>query len=119
MDLIAIEMTEITRRSRSILLHHRDLALDHDLDPGERVVLWDSISGDYHSGKVLDINFTIDDATYRFEVGIRLPDELALARLTGVLSVGHQISTEQVINLLGRLREDAPAVQHLHAASRI
>ncbi|HEY9563980.1 MAG TPA: hypothetical protein VIR30_09445 [Nocardioides sp.] len=108
MELIAIEMAELTRRSRSILLNHSDLALDRGLDPGERVVLWDSISGDYHSGQVLDVDFTLEDTTYRFKIGIRLPDELALARLTGVASAGHQITTQQVIELLDSLRVDAP-----------
>lgn len=109
MELIAIEMAELTRRSRSILLNHSDLALDRGLEPGERVVLWDAVSGDYHSGTVLDIDFTLDDTTYRFDIGIRLPDELALARLTGVVSAGHQISTQQVIELLDGLRANSPA----------
>ncbi|MDT0203484.1 hypothetical protein [Nocardioides sp. AE5] len=103
MELIAIELSEFTRRSRSVLLHAADLALDAPLAEGERVVLWDSISGDYHSGTVLDADQ--NDGTYRFDVGIRLPDDLALARLTGVAPVGDQLSTNQVLDLLGSLRE--------------
>ncbi|MFS3127410.1 hypothetical protein ACLM5J_03290 [Nocardioides sp. Bht2] len=113
-ELIGIEMSELTRRSRSLLLNHSDLALERGLEPGERVVLWDSISGDYHSGTVADIDFSERDTHYRFEIGIRLPEELALDRITGMPSTSRTLEPHDVVNLLQQLREAAPMLSTLH-----
>ncbi|WP_110206936.1 hypothetical protein [Nocardioides daejeonensis] len=114
MELIGIEMSEFTRRARSILLNHSDLALDRGLEPGERVVLWDALSGDYHSGTVADIDFSLEDTHYRFEIGIRLPEDLALDRITGMPSSSRGLGTREVFALLQQLRADAPGLVHLH-----
>jgi len=114
MELIGIEMSELTRRSRSILLNHSDLALDRGLEPQEKVVLWDAVSGDYHSGTVADIDFSLDDTHYRLEIGIRLPEELALDRITGIPASSRGLGTREVFALLRQLRDDAPGLTHLH-----
>lgn len=116
MELIGIEMSDFTRRSRSLLLHHCDLALDRILVRGEKVVLWDAIFGDYHSGTVADVDHDGDHTHYRFEVGIRLPEELAVDRITGSSSVASSTSTapaldtRDVLALLHQLRGDAPGM---------
>ncbi len=117
MELIGIEMSDFTRRSRSILLNHADLALDRLLSEGERVVLWDSISGDYHSGAVADVDTATPEVQYRFEIGIRLPEELALDRITGMPSTSARLSNQDVVDLLEQLRSAATstAVVHGHA----
>lgn len=104
MELIGIEMSDFTRRARSILLNHADLALDIMLDEGERVVLWDSISGDYHSGTVVDVHLDGTAVQYRMEVGIRLPEELALDRITGMRSSSTRLSNQDIVDLLEQLR---------------
>ncbi|CAM3322811.1 hypothetical protein NODU109028_11510 [Nocardioides dubius] len=114
MELIGIEMSELTRRSRSLLLNHSDLALERGLDIGERVVLWDSVSCDYFSGLVADVDFSLEDTHYRFEIGIRLPEELALDRITGMPSTSRVLEPQDVVTLLQQLREAAPFLRDLH-----
>lgn len=116
MELIGIELSDFTRRSRSLLLHHCDLALDRILRPGEKVILWDAVSEDYHSGTVADVDHDGDHVHYRFEVGIRLPEQLALDRLTGFPTAATSestvpaLGTHEVLELLHQLRGDAPGM---------
>src|SRR5690606_30026477 len=104
MELIGIELSEFSRRSRSILLNHADLALDILLCEGERVVLWGPLSGDYHSGTVVDVHLDGTEVQYRMEVGIRLPEELALDRITEMSSTSARLSNQDIVDLLGKLR---------------
>ncbi len=104
MELIGIEMSDFTRRARSMLLNHADLALDFALDEGERLVLWDALSGDYHSGTVVDVDRFGSEVQYRVEIGIRLPEELALDRITGMRSTTARLSNQDIVDLLEQLR---------------
>ncbi|WP_235736887.1 hypothetical protein [Nocardioides alcanivorans] len=111
MELIGIELTEFTRRSRSILLKHCDLALDRVLLVGERVVLWEAVTSAYHSGTVVDTDVVGDgDLRYRLEVGLRLPEGIALDRVTGMSpdpsapSSCDLLDTHEVLALLRQLR---------------
>ncbi|WP_235738542.1 hypothetical protein [Nocardioides alcanivorans] len=86
MELIGIELTEFTRRSRSVLLKHCDLALDRVLLVGRtRRTL-----GSRHQRlplrhRIVDTDVVGDsDLRYRLEVGLRLPEGIALDRVTGM-----------------------------------
>lgn len=103
--LIGIELSEFTRRSRSLLLRHSDLALDRPLTPGEQIVLWDAVAGNYHAGSVVDAHKGDDDIDYRIRVGVRLPEALALDRITGLPSSSRELGTREVFALLRKLGE--------------
>lgn len=104
MELIAVPITTLVRRSRSVLVHHGDQALARGLELDERVVLYDELTGEFFSGSVADVTFELEDTDYRIEIGVRLPDELALERLTGMRSSTRLLSTQEVAELLGDLR---------------
>lgn len=103
--LIGIELSEFTRRSRSLLLHHSDLALERPLAPGEPIVLWDAVAGSYHAGSVVDAHSSDGDIDYRITVGVRLPESLALDRITGLPTNSAELGTREVFALLQKLRE--------------
>lgn len=106
MEIISIEMTELTRRRRSLLLRHGDLVLDRPLRRGERVVFWDAITGDYHAGSVADVVGSPTEPAYRFLIGIRLPEALAHDLLVGSRGDHDLLSTGQVLDALERLQPD-------------
>lgn len=81
MELIAVELSTFTRRTRSVVAQHSSTGLRRGLEPGERVILRDAADGEYYSARVVDLDFDLEDTHYRFEVGVRLPADLALERL--------------------------------------
>ena len=104
MELITIELSELVRRSRSVLVHHGEQHLPRGLDPLERVVIQDSLTGEYYAGTVADVQFEEHDTDYRVEIGVRLPEELALDRLTGMTNATRILGTQRVADLLADLR---------------
>ena len=104
MELITLEMTEIAKRSRSALVHHSDLALDRGLEPLERIVIQDNLTGEYYAATVAEVQFELEDTDYRLEIGVRLPMELALDRLTGLPGATQLMGTQRVADLLAQLR---------------
>jgi len=104
MELITIELSDLVRRSRSALVHHGEQHLPRGLDPLERVVIQDSLTGEYYAGTVADVQFEVDDTDYRVEIGVRLPEDLALDRLTGMTNATRILGTQRVADLLADLR---------------
>jgi hypothetical protein len=70
MEIIDVELDELTLRRRSLLVSHRRTSLDRGLEPGERVVLRDPCRGTY-SGHVADLGFELADTLYRIALGVR------------------------------------------------
>jgi hypothetical protein len=101
-ELIDIELTEFTRRSRSFVLAHSEAGLGRGLEYGERVLL--HTGGDeYRTAVVADIDFTIDDTQYRLILGGQVPAELALQRASvGTPTVSGRVSVHDVADLLAR-----------------
>lgn len=101
MELIDIELTEFTRRSRSVVLAHRDAGLDRGLEYGERVLL--HTGDEYRTAVVADIDFDLEDTHYRLILGGRVPAELAEERAGGsVASISGRVSVHDIADMLAR-----------------
>lgn len=101
MELIDIELSEFTRRSRSLVLAHREAGLDRGLEYGERVLL--HTGDEYRTAVVADIDFTLDDTQYRLVLGGRVPAEIALERAGRPSStVSGRVSVHDVADMLAR-----------------
>lgn len=102
MELIVTELSEFTRRSRSLMVAHGETDLDRGLEYGERVLVLSN--GDYRSAVVVDIDFELDDTHYRMVLGGRVPAELAEETLVGEIaqSTSGRVSVRDVADLLAR-----------------
>ena len=101
MELIDIELTEFTRRSRSVVLAHRESGLGRGLEYGERVLL--HTGGEYRTAVVADIDFDLEDTNYRLILGGRVPAELAQEKIDGtVASVSGKVSVHDIADMLAR-----------------
>lgn len=105
MMLVETEVTDFTRRSRSLLVSHNAAGLDRCLEPGEVVVVR---SGEEHwTGCVVDLDFTLDDTLYRLSLGGVVPAEQAEALLVGeapAAGAAPRVDVVDVLAMLGSLR---------------
>lgn len=92
MELIEMQLSEFTRRSRSLALTHAETGLSRGLEFGERILL--RSSDEYRTAVVADIEFTEDETHYRLVLGGRVPADLAEARLVGEINVVPGASSE-------------------------
>jgi hypothetical protein len=100
--LIDIELTEFTRRSRSVVVAHRASGLERGLEYGERVMIHTD-DDEYRTAVVADIDFTLDDTQYRLILGGRVPEDLALERIAdGRPAVSGQVSVHDIADMLAR-----------------
>lgn len=102
MELIAIELSEFTRRSRSLVVSHADSGLRRGLEFGERVIL--HTGGDeYRTAVVADVDFSLEDTHYRLILGGRVPAELVAEKVTGTApSLSGRVSVHDVADMLAR-----------------
>ena len=101
MELIDIELSEFTRRSRSVVIAHGSAGLTRGLEYGERVLL--RTGGEYRSAVVADIDFELEETHYRLVLGGRVPAHLALERI-GDTTPAHagRVSAYDVADMLAR-----------------
>ncbi len=104
MELIEIELSEFSRRSRSVVVTHSSTELSRGLEYGERVLVLD---GDgYRVAVVADIDFELADTTYRLVLGGRVSEEMAEEHLIGELDLTvpsmRRVSVDDVADLLAR-----------------
>lgn len=118
MESIEVTLSAFTLRSGSLAVAHREAGLTRGLEDGEHVVLHDA-GGEWHAASVADIDFTLDDTIYRLEIGARLSDEAARARLStdGADTAGRPVTTQDLLGLLGGLRTSSAALSAGIAAS--
>ena len=101
MKLIEIELSEFTRRSRSLVLAHSASGLDRGLEYGERVLV--NTGGEYRTAVVADIDFTLDDTQYRLVLGGRVPPELVEEKTrNSVPAVSGRVSVHDIADMLAR-----------------
>ena len=101
MELIDVELSEFTRRSRSFVLAHRASGLGRDLEYGERVLL--HTGGDeYRTAVVADIDSALADTVYRLILGGQVPAELVQEKVAGTPSVSGRVSVRDVADMLPR-----------------
>lgn len=99
MELIDIELSEFTRRSRSVVLTHSATGLGRGLEYGERVLL--QTGDEYRTAVVADIDFQPTDTHYRLVLGGLVPAELARER-AGVATpaVSGEVSVHDIAEML-------------------
>lgn len=101
MELIDIELSEFTRRSRSVVVAHGAAGLERGLEYGERVLL--HTGDEYRTAVVADIDFDLEDTHYRLILGGRVPAELAQERLEGTPApVSGRVSVRDIADMLAR-----------------
>ncbi len=105
MELIEIELSEFTRRSRSLAVQHGETGLTRGLEYGERVLI--RSAGVYRTAVVADIEFTAEETHYRLVLGGRVPTDLAEARLLGEINLDAgasraRVSVNDVADMLAR-----------------
>jgi hypothetical protein len=100
-ELIDIELSEFTRRSRSVVLAHSAASLSRGLEYGERVLL--HTGDEYRTAVVADIDFDLADTRYRLILGGRVPAELALERAGATTeSLSGRVSVHDIADMLAR-----------------
>ena len=112
-----IEPTELLRGpdGRTVLVAHSQTSLGRGLDHGEAVMLRVE-DGEFHVARVTDISFEPDDTVYTFELGGRIPEDLARERAEGLDPARDDLELHEIVDLLGDLRDqgtncDAPPEQ--------
>ncbi len=103
MEQIVVALSPFTRRSRSLAVSHIDQGLLRGLEPGEHVVVHDPVADEHFSAVVADVEFEIDDTSYRIEVGGRITAAEADEWLEPAGEGGH-LTTGEIVALLAELR---------------
>lgn len=98
---VALPTRLVVGPARTFPLHHSHTSLTRGLEPGEELVIVDA-DGEYHAAAVTDIAFTLDDTVYVLQTGVRLPEELAIARLEAADGV-RRGDVDGVVDLIGEM----------------
>lgn len=92
MELIVTEVSELTRRSRSLVVAHQETGLSRGLEYGERVLVLDG--SEYRTAVVVDLDFDLHETHYRLVLGGRVPARLAAKTLASDAGVPRSLSRE-------------------------
>jgi hypothetical protein len=103
MEIIELDAAVRVGGERTLVVGHSLTELTRGLEPRESVVLH-TADGDYYAAQVRGIEFELDDTIYTFDVGARLPEDLALERVEGLDPLEHDLSLHELVDLLGELR---------------
>ena len=118
MELIDIELSEFTRRSRSVVLVHSEADLARGLEYGERVLL--RTGDEYRTAVVADVDFTPTDTHYRLILGGLVPAELALERASVAgPAVPGRVSVHDIADMLTRAGAGQRIPMQRSAAERL
>ncbi|NYI45928.1 hypothetical protein BJ993_003008 [Nocardioides aromaticivorans] len=112
MEQIVVALSPFTRRSRSLGVSHRDHYLSRGLEPGEHVLVHDPLADEHFRAVVADVEFELDDTTYRLEIGGRITADEADEWLSPPAGDGH-LTTVEIVALLEELRRSE---RDVHAA---
>lgn len=103
MQIIVLDGTVQVRGERALVVGHSLTDLARGLDPREPVVLRTG-EGDCYAARVHAIDFELEDTIYTFEIGARLPEDLALERVDGLDPRRHDLTLHELVDMLGELR---------------
>ncbi len=104
MEIIELDASVQVRGERVLVVGHSQTALSRGLEPREQVVLR-TADEDHYAAQVSSIGFELEDTVYTFDVGARLPEDLALERVRGLDAEAHDLSLHELVDLLGDLRD--------------
>jgi hypothetical protein len=100
-EIIGMELSEFTRRSRSVVLRHYASSLSRRLEYGERVLL--HTGTEYRAAVVADIDVDLEDIQYRLVLGGVVPPELADGQPTeGSGQTSGRVSVHDLAGILVR-----------------
>lgn len=103
MEQLVVALSPFTRRSRSLGVSHRDHYLTRGLEPGEHVLLHDPLADEHFRAVVADVEFELDDTSYRLEIGGRITADEADEWLNPSAGDEH-LTTGEIVALLEELR---------------
>jgi len=83
MQLISLELSDATLRERAGRFTTAELGLGRDPEDRENVVIHDTWTGDYFTGLIATAFTSDGEAVHELRVGIRLPEAMAMSRVTG------------------------------------
>ena len=106
MEIIELDASVEIRGNRVLVVGHALTQLTRGLEPREHVVLR-TADADHYAAQVRSVEFELDDTIYTFDVGPRLPEDLALERVSGLDPQVHDLSLHELVDLLGELRDHA------------
>lgn len=104
MEIIELDTSVVLRGERRLVVGHSLTNLTRGLEQGEPVLLRGA-DGEHYAGLVRGIEFELDDTIYTFEVGARLPEDLALERAEGLDPRRHDLGLHEIVDLLADLRD--------------
>lgn len=105
MEQIQSPLTAFTLRSGSVRVSHLESGLGRGLDLGEQLVVCDPSSGLHVTATVADVDFELEDTTYRLALGREITAGEAAEWLTaGESNQVPRLSTRDVTALLDILR---------------
>lgn len=112
MQQIHATLTAFTVRSGSLRVSHVASGLSRGLDHGEHVLVHDPLTGVDHTAVVADVDFELEDTTYRLELGSQISAEQAAewSRPDGSLPA-EWVTTSDIVELLGALRRSSASVE--------
>ncbi|HET6167279.1 MAG TPA: hypothetical protein VFE07_10660 [Marmoricola sp.] len=120
MEVIGLELSEFTRRSRSVVLRHHAAGLGRRLEYGERVLL--DTGAELRAAVVADIDVDLDDTQYRLVLGGVVPPELAEGRRTvdmDAAAVSGRVSVHDLADILVRAGAGQRIPMQRQAAERL
>lgn len=111
MELIAVpvgaaRLTGSATPGGEFVVSHSASGLARGLELDEEVVVVDP-DGEFHAALVVDLEFDLQDTHYVLELGVRLPPETVRQRLAEAADRPADRGLGDVLDLLGRLRDDA------------
>lgn len=107
MEIVELDPSVHVRGERAAIVAHGLTGLTRGLEHGEAVVLR-TADGDHYAARVDRIDFDLEDTFYTFDIGARLPEDLALERLAGLDPSTHDLAMHELVDLLGELGKDDP-----------
>lgn len=104
MQLISLELSDAALRERAGRFTTLELGLGRDPEAQENVVIHDTWTGDYFTG-LIGSAFTSDgEAVHELRLGMRLPESMAMARVTGFPAASAPQQARPLADLYAELR---------------
>jgi hypothetical protein len=104
MQLISLELSDATLRERAGRFTTAELGLGRDPEEHENVVIHDTWTGDYFTGMIATAFTSDGDAVHELRLGMRLPEAMAMARVTGFPATGAPQQARPLADLYAELR---------------
>ena len=104
MQLISLELSDATLRERAGRFTTTELGLGRDPEDRENVVIRDTWSGDYFTGVIATAITADGEAVHELRLGMRLPEAMAMARVTGFPASAAPQQARPLADLYAELR---------------